>query len=85
MDDFYGFEVMERPINARRMGKWNGHEILSAFIESGNDCMGKRYDSVGDAKLAYMALRNQVRRDEQPVFVSRRGDVVFLIRKDGME
>lgn len=61
------------------------NEILDEFAESGKDVAEVKYDQ-SNAKNAYAALRRTIDRYKERyanlITVTRRGDRVFLIRKE---
>ena len=80
-----GFEVMDLPsATASRMG-----QAITAFLDSGNVCMGRRYDDAGqlkrDANNARQWLHYNPKRRELPVRVVKSGDMLILVREEGGE
>ena len=61
------------------------YELLDEFVESGKDVAEVRYDQK-NAKSAYATIRASIgrykERYENLISVTRRGDRVFLIRKE---
>ena len=76
-----GFEAMEAP---RTPVKSRIGQVVMAFLESGNECMGRRYDDPAelkrDANAAYQWLSYK-RNRSLGVRASRRGDMLLLIRE----
>lgn len=79
-----GFEVINRDecpgVVKSRMGK-----VVLAFLESGNECMGKRYDDLSELRRDVDSARQFVKykpsRKRLGVRVSKRGDMLFLMRE----
>ena len=75
-----GFEVMDAPKNLRRSWSYMG-EAVEAFAESGNECMGKRFESSEEAHKAYMSAKHYIKYHQfQNVKASIRRDTVLLLR-----
>lgn len=80
MNALDGFEVMDAEY--MRIHRGYTGEIIDAFLETGNECMGKDYGE--DAKKTCLALRGYLKKHEGlPVHVSKRGNTVLLIREGG--
>ena len=76
-----GFVPREKPLTKRNKSKWRCSEIVDAFLESGNKCMGKRYGT--DADVVSRAFRAHLNTHKhKPVGVRKGGDMVMLVRKD---
>ena len=79
MDPLDGFEVMEEPPRNTwgAMGK-----AAIEFVESGNACMGKRYDDMREMHLDYHKAKGFVKNHSLPMRVRRRGNLLLFERKD---
>ena len=65
-----------------RRTRWHAREIVDTFIASGNECMGKRYGSERDARGAYYAFRQHLKKNpNKKVTVHLRGDMLILTRE----
>lgn len=60
-----------------RMGR-----VVLAFIESGNECMAKRYSDKQSLFSDTVSARSFARYRNLDVKVRRRGDMLFLIKGD---
>ena len=85
MSDLDGFEPIDPMVANVRSDI--GRAVM-AFIASGNECMGKRYDDADKLVSDMNKARNFVRYHVRPkglcnVKVRRRGDMLVLIRDDG--
>lgn len=76
-----GFEVYESPGKrySPMRDKWS--EIVGAFMATGNACMGKCYDDMGELKRDRYAAR-LVCAEIGGVKVSKRGNVLLLVREE---
>ncbi len=82
MDVLDGFEVTEKPRMCKR-SKWNTEETIMAFVDTGNECMAKRFDDKGVMNKMYSAFTQFLNRhDEYPVIALRRENTLMLMRSD---
>ena len=56
--------------------------IVKAFLDSGEECMGKEYESINSACVAVTGMDRSIKRLNLPINVKRRGKLVLLIRSD---
>ena len=78
-----GFEVVN-PSSAIIGGdaKCRMGMVVLAFIESGNECMAKRYSDKQSLFSDTVSARSFARYRNLDVKVRRRGDMLFLIKGD---
>lgn len=83
MSALEGFEVMEKvPGKVRTKTVWNTREVVEAFLESGNECMGKRYPDDRETRNAYMSFYLFIKRHGLPIMAVKRGKMVILVREE---
>lgn len=57
--------------------------MLKEFLRTGNECMGKRYSDRAELTRDYNGLKSVSGKYGIGVKVSRRGDMLYLINKEG--
>lgn len=76
-----GFEVIDDFLPEHRKRR-DCRKTIEAFLDSGNQNMGKRIDDRNELLYTYTALRHWLKRNERPVIVSRRDNMLILSRKE---
>lgn len=78
-----GFEVIDDFLPEYRKRR-DCRKTIEAFLDSGNQNMGKRIDDRNELLYTYTALRNWIKRNGNgcPVIVSRRDNMLILSRKE---
>ena len=76
-DPLNDFEVVNRPKTM-----WIS-EVINAFLETGNDCMGKRFSDCKEAHKACVNVRSYIKyHGIKEVKVCKRGNMLMLMRAD---
>ena len=76
-DPLNDFEVVDRPKTMRIS------EVINAFLETGNDCMGKRFSDCDEARRVYANAKSYIRNHGiKEVDVCKRGNMLMLVRAD---
>ena len=75
-----GYEVIELSTVITRSAM--GRTVL-AFIESGNECMGRRYGDLKQLRRDQNTARAFIRTHGLNVRAYRRNDMLMLVRLDG--
>ena len=77
-----GFEVVEKPSPRAERGRTPMGDVIEAFKETGNECMGKRYPSAAELNRDRLKARYYIRsRNVSGVRVTKAGDMLLLVRE----
>jgi hypothetical protein len=77
LDGFEAYDLDETRADTKR-ARWR--ETVRAFLASGNRCMGRKYDDMGELNRDRCTARAAC-KEVGGARVSRRGNVLLLVRE----